>query len=213
VICGNAWSGAGKVKTSQGCGTHFQWNTAEKYVSKLLKKEVPVDLAVIVKVTVSFCVVRLPHCSLSRFITCLSIHFLSFSVHSSRSCSQGNNISHEITPGIPLPCDQCAEDIIGPCFRCIHCPFYNLCLRCSMKPKKDPPIRKRKARRATSKKKKKKSKRKLIGDEGGDETEEADEEEEEEDNGEPIPFFSSLPECQKHSNTAHIFKIIFPVSS
>jgi hypothetical protein len=50
VICGNAWSGAGTVKKSQGCGTHFQWNTAEKYVSKLLKKEGSVDLAAIVKV-------------------------------------------------------------------------------------------------------------------------------------------------------------------
>jgi hypothetical protein len=76
-----------------------------------------------------------------------------------------------------------------------------------MKPKKDPPIRKRKAR-ATPKKKKKKPKRK-VGEEG----DQAEPEEEEEDNGEPIPFFSSLPECQKHSNATHIFKIIFPVSS
>eukprot|EP01034_Spumella_vulgaris_P022995 gene22995-29181_t len=45
--------------------------------------------------------------------------------------AQAQQVHHQICEGVPLPCDNCSQPIVGPCIRCINCPSYNICLQCS----------------------------------------------------------------------------------
>ena len=36
-----------------------------------------------------------------------------------------------IMEGLALNCDNCNSPIVGPLIRCINCPVYNLCFKCS----------------------------------------------------------------------------------
>ena len=38
---------------------------------------------------------------------------------------------HFTSEGLPLNCGLCSSQIIGPLIRCINCPSYNLCFKCS----------------------------------------------------------------------------------
>eukprot|EP00913_Durusdinium_trenchii_P035693 g33398.t1 len=40
----------------------------------------------------------------------------------------GHGVRHLLTT-----CDICSKGILGPRFRCIHCPSYNACLKCESK--------------------------------------------------------------------------------
>lgn len=39
---------------------------------------------------------------------------------------------HFIAESIPLRCDRCHRDVVGPLFRCIHCPSFACCLECQV---------------------------------------------------------------------------------
>ncbi|CAM9848384.1 unnamed protein product [Choristocarpus tenellus] len=39
-------------------------------------------------------------------------------------------VRHMIAPGIPILCDRCHDEVVGPLFRCIHCPTFVCCLDC-----------------------------------------------------------------------------------
>ncbi|CAN0356997.1 unnamed protein product, partial [Discosporangium mesarthrocarpum] len=39
-------------------------------------------------------------------------------------------VRHLIAPGIPLCCDRCHQEVVGPLFRCFHCPTFACWLDC-----------------------------------------------------------------------------------
>eukprot|EP00752_Nemacystus_decipiens_P013473 g11932.t1 len=45
---------------------------------------------------------------------------------------------HFIAEGIPLRCDRCHRDVVGPLFRCVHCPSFACCLECQDMACRDP---------------------------------------------------------------------------
>ena len=47
--------------------------------------------------------------------------------------AETQRVRHEIISGVPLNCDNCHHQIVGPRISCINCESYNMCLGCSMK--------------------------------------------------------------------------------
>ncbi|CAM9219754.1 unnamed protein product [Ectocarpus sp. 12 AP-2014] len=45
---------------------------------------------------------------------------------------------HFIADGIALRCDRCHRDVVGPLFRCVHCPSFACCLECQDVASNDP---------------------------------------------------------------------------
>ncbi|CAM9790852.1 unnamed protein product [Ectocarpus fasciculatus] len=45
---------------------------------------------------------------------------------------------HFIADGIALRCDRCHRDVVGPLFRCVHCPSFACCLECQDVVSNDP---------------------------------------------------------------------------
>ena len=42
-----------------------------------------------------------------------------------------NELLQEISDGVPLPCDVCDQQIVGPCVQCIDCPSFVSCVPCN----------------------------------------------------------------------------------
>lgn len=118
MTCGRDAPDKGSGNVQDGCGHKFNWRTAPPYT------RTAGDTA------------RLPR-SLSEVDPerAREVKHHIMPIPTSDTAGDGGGGEWQVmrfeSSNFRLKCEHCTKDIIGPLFRCIHCPHFNVCIACS----------------------------------------------------------------------------------